>query len=77
MKTPKFRGRKKPYSSVGISRVPCARCGKPSTGQWDVCANNNHYLGACASCDLALNRMVLKFFKFTNIEGLLAYYKRI
>jgi hypothetical protein len=69
-----FKGRRKPYSDTGIKRVPCARCGKPSRFQWQVCANDNLYLGICGECDIELNRMVLDFFRFSNKEKLLSNY---
>lgn len=67
--------RKKPYSEIGISRILCKRCGKPSTQQWQVCANSNLYLGVCNKCDVELNKMVLKFFRFKNWEKLIKDYE--
>ena len=68
MKSP-FRGRRKPYTAIGIGRVPCARCGvRPSVHQWSVCANGNRWLGVCTRCDIALNRLALKFFRFPQAE---------
>lgn len=48
--------------------MPCARCGLPSRHQWSTCANGNRYLGVCARCDIALNRLALKFFRFPLAE---------
>ena len=56
-----MRGRRKPYTEIGITRVPCTRCSNPSEHQWQVCANGNRYVGVCKRCDLELNRMVLEF----------------
>ena len=53
--------RRKPYTETGISRVPCFRCGEPSTQQWQICSLNNQYKGFCTACDVKLNEMVLKF----------------
>jgi len=67
-----YYGRKKPYTDKGIGRVPCFRCGKPSVSQWQVCANDNRFLGVCKDCDIELNRLVLEFFR---IEELIKDYK--
>jgi|TARA_Y100000310_G_scaffold333960_1_gene412608 NAD-dependent SIR2 family protein deacetylase len=67
-------GRKKPYSEIGILRISCKRCGKSSTQQWQVCANNNLYLGVCDRCDIELNKMVLRFFRFKNWKKLIKIY---
>lgn len=67
-------GRRKPYTALGIARVPCARCGKPSSQQWQVCANGNRWLGICWPCDVALNRLALEFMRVPNAETLMAAY---
>ena len=71
-------GRKKPYTEIGIGRVPCARCGSPSTQQWSICALNNYYLGVCDKCDLLLNEAVLKLMRVNSckIKVLMNKYKR-
>jgi hypothetical protein len=56
-------GRRKPYTEIGIRRVPCMRCGKPSLQQWQVCSLNNKYHGLCGECDIKLNRIVLRFMR--------------
>lgn len=53
--------RTKPYTDIGIKRIPCARCGKPSSQQWQICALHNEYKGLCTACDVKLNDLVLKF----------------
>lgn len=53
--------RKRPYTAIGIARVPCARCGQHSRYQWQICADGNIYRGLCARCDYALNEMVLEW----------------
>ena len=70
----KFHGRKKPYTTIGIGRVPCARCGLPSVYQWSICANGNRYLGFCSDCDVAMNAMVMEFVGFENAKELLDWY---
>ncbi len=69
-----YTGRRKAYTEIGISRVPCSRCGKPSVHQWQVCANGNRYLGVCTDCDMDLNRVALEFMRVPNIEELLKRY---
>lgn len=66
-------GRKKPYTEIGISRVPCRRCGKPSVHQWQCCANGNRWMGVCLDCDIELNRIALEFFRLP--KELLEKYK--
>ena len=68
------RGRKKPYTQIGISRIPCARCGVPSGYQWQVCANKSMFLGVCSKCDIALNKKVLEFFRFNKVEEMIKRY---
>lgn len=69
-------GRREPYTSTGISRIPCARCGKPSKFQWQCCANDNRWLGVCERCDVELNALVLKFFRFKDVRRRVEEYKR-
>jgi hypothetical protein len=52
------RGRRKPYSERGISRVPCVKCGKPSKYQWQVCVDGS-WRGVCEKHDRELNRIGL------------------
>ena len=61
----KVKGRllSNPYSTRGISRVPCARCGKQSVHQWNCCALGNRWFGVCEECDQKLNQMCIRFFK--------------
>jgi len=68
--------RRQPYTDTGISRVPCKRCGKPSTQQWDICALGGGYYGVCDECDALLNELVLRFFNFPDWRKLLAKYER-
>lgn len=53
--------RKKPYTAIGIKRIPCFRCKAPSVHQWQICADGNQYRGLCLDCDIELNRTVLNF----------------
>jgi hypothetical protein len=55
----KRHGRKRPYTDIGVRRLPCTRCGKPATRQWQVCADGNLYRPICSRCDVFLNGLVL------------------
>ncbi len=70
----KMQGRKKPYLFREISRVACARCGKPSQHQWQICADDNTYRGLCTECDIELNGMVLQWIGFPDWQEKLQKY---
>lgn len=70
-------GRRKPYTAIGIRRVPCARCGQPSVHQWQVCANANRWLGLCLRCDVMLNRLVLCWIGVPNAAMLIKRYAKL
>jgi len=55
--------RRKPYTEIGITRIPCQRCGKSSNYQWQICATGNQWAGVCVECDIALNKLVIEFMK--------------
>lgn len=67
--------RKKPYTARGIRRVPCLRCGRPSVTQWSICADGNQQRGTCMDCDLELNRLVLEWAGFPDVEERMARYR--
>ena len=54
-------GRRKPYTQVGIRRVPCFRCGRPAYYQWQICADGNVYRPLCVRCDMAMNDLRFAF----------------
>lgn len=59
-----FYGRKRAYTVAGIRRLPCFRCGALSSySTWQVCANDRRHVPICVRCDLAMNRMALKFMR--------------
>lgn len=72
----KSRGRKEPYTERGIRRVPCARCGKPSTEQWTICSLNGLWHGICPACDALLNQLLLRFMQHPDPDATLAAYCR-
>jgi len=68
--------RKKPYTERGMSRIPCRRCGSPSTEQWQICALDNVWMGVCRKCGNELNEITLKFFKVKGWKKIIQQYKR-
>lgn len=58
--------RREPYTKRGITRIPCYRCGQPSSQQWQICSLKNDWKAICTKCDIKLNEVVLKFFGFTG-----------
>lgn len=69
-------GRKRPYTSTGIKRIPCCRCGKPAKYQWNCCALDNRWLGLCEDCDIKVNDWFLKFANVRDRKPLMERYKR-
>ena len=71
-------GRKKPYTAVGIKRVKCIRCKRKAFSQWQVCADGNVYRPLCKPCDIALNRMVLRWMNDDRAaEKMLTYISKL
>ena len=68
--------RRKPYTTIGIRRVPCAKCGKPSVHQWQVCAMGNQWFGVCQDCDIELNRLAVEFMRIQDGKAVMARYAR-
>lgn len=69
--------RRKPYTERGIKRVPCAKCGAPSTQSWTICAWPGYH-AVCKRCDIELNKMVLRFFglHYNDYYDLMHDYKK-
>ena len=78
MKTNKVKlyGRAKPYTSIGIKRLKCLRCGLQAEHQWSICANKNRHVPICQRCDFELNEFVLKFMNcdYKNTKKLMSQY---
>lgn len=55
------RGRRKPYTQIGIRRLTCCRCQNKATVQWQICADGNTYRPLCTPCDLELNEIVMRW----------------
>ena len=73
-KTWKLHGRSKPYTQIGIERLPCFRCGSPSYHQWQICADNNLFRPVCDKCDIELNKLVLEWMGFDDAQEKLIDY---
>ena len=67
-------GRRAPYTSKGIARLPCYRCGKQAEYQWQVCADKRLFRPLCGHCDVALNKMVLQFMGDPDAEAKIDQY---
>ena len=67
--------RRKPYTAKGIKRIPCKRCGLPSSRQFRICALGS-WAGVCDACDLELNALVLKFLGVVDWRKIIAEHKQ-
>lgn len=68
--------RKRPYTQIGIRRLKCFRCGAQAVHQWQVCADGNQYRPLCLRCDVALNRLVLRWMRDPEASAKIARYER-
>ena len=71
----KRHGRKEPYTEAGVRRLPCARCGRPATHQWQVCSDGNLYRPICKECDILLNKIALWFMQDPDWESKMQAYE--
>lgn len=69
-------GRKKPYTEIGILRMPCARCGGKATHQWQICSDGNLWRPVCVRCDIDLNAVVLEFMGDPQRQVKIAKYRK-
>jgi hypothetical protein len=70
-----FVGRRRPYTAIGIGRKKCCRCGEKAVYQWNCCANGNWWVPLCVKCDVAINRVMLRFMRHPNERLLMERYK--
>jgi len=68
-------GRKQPYTEAGVRRLPCARCGRPAKHQWNACADGNLWRPVCTRCDVALNRLALRFMRDPDTDAKIRNYE--
>lgn len=76
-----LKGRRKPYSKRGIGRLLCVRCRKAQArAQWNtsICAlgSKGRFVALCLDCDVALNNLVLEFFRTPNRKQLIKKYRQ-
>lgn len=70
------RGRRKPYTEIGIRRMKCVRgCGRQARFQWQICADGRVYRVVCAECDVELNAMVMRWAWGDSREADIAAYR--
>lgn len=67
--------RREPYTTRGIRRLGCIRCGQPASCQWNICADGNVFRPLCQSCDVALNALVLEWMHDPEAAAKLARYQ--
>ncbi len=68
--------RKKPYTQLGIRRFKCFRkgCNNQAIHQWSICSDGNVQRPICLECDIILNKIVLQFMEFDNVDELIERY---
>lgn len=71
----RVHGRKRPYTNMGVRRLPCFRCGEPACAQWSICADGNVHRPICNECDIELNRIVLRWAGDPDAEEKVALYR--
>jgi len=70
----RMHGRKKPYTEKGIKRTSCIKCGAQAAFQWQICSDDNIYRPLCASCDIDLNDLVLRWAGFDSPDKMIERY---
>jgi NAD-dependent SIR2 family protein deacetylase len=69
--------RRDPYTTEGIKRLRCIRCGDKAQHQWQICSDNGYFRPVCISCDVALNKLVLRFMRHPDAHSVSARYSRM
>ena len=54
----------------------CYRCKKKATQSWNICSDGNKLRWVCLKCDVEINEMLLKFFRFRNWKSKIEKYKK-
>lgn len=72
----------KPYTAIGIRRVPCIICGAPGHANWNICADKvgerPQFRVLCAEHDVQLNELVMRWaFGDTREDDLERYRRRV
>jgi hypothetical protein len=58
--------RTRPYTTLGIKRKRCVRCGKRAGATWQACADDRVFRPMCYQCDVELNYWVLRWMNLPN-----------
>lgn len=68
-----------PLTVAQVQRRACWRCARrPGYAQWDCCADGNRKRVLCQTCDIALNRLVLRWTRDPQADAKMArYIKRV
>lgn len=64
-----------PYTEIGVRRLACIRCGDRAVFQWSICADGNNHRPLCVACDVALNRLVLRWMRHPEADVLADRYE--
>lgn len=71
-----MRKRTTSYTEREMSRVKCFRCKEnPAAQQWQICSDGNAYRAICRQCDIDVNRLILEFMGFPNVDEMIARYE--
>ena len=70
--------RRHPYTQIGIKRKRCVvkGCGARAHATWQICATGRTHQPICEFHDAELNRMVLEWAGFPDVEEKMAKYER-
>lgn len=69
--------RSKPYTDVGVRRLECFRagCTNRAETQWQICSDGNTWRPVCWPCDVELNRLVLEWAGFVDVDERIRQYE--
>jgi hypothetical protein len=57
-----------------IRRRRCFRCRRRGYAHWSICADDNRPRVLCIKCDIALNKLVLRWMRFSRRRDILHRY---
>lgn len=66
--------RTEPYTLRGLLKKKCIRCDRPAYFQWQICSDGNNFRPLCEECDIALNKLVLKWMRHPHYAQLAQQY---
>lgn len=62
------------YDVEGIGDSSCIKCGESASFQWNICSDDNTNRPICKKCDIELNRLVLEWAGFDNVDEKITKY---